>query len=364
MVSESKKILFYVNESARTRQLNHIPLLFPFWGAVAKAKNPFLDAALKQYGFDARYYDITGDVARADFVLLPYDYWDLQSRAPALLQDLIARAHAARKLILIYTYGDIEKQIHVKDSHVLRTGQYRFCRQSNDIIIPAYTEDLLQNYNNDSLNIRFKTEKPSVAFAGWAEAPRGLLVKTFIKETPLQLKSLFDARYGAWRKGLRFRREAIKSLQRSRLVDTRFIIRRSFSGHVRTVSGDVQKVRRDFVNNLLDADYALCVKGDGNFSNRFYEALSLGRIPLFVDTDCILPLEDEIDYKKFCCFVDFRDIKNIAAILLNFHRQLDADEFIAMQKRARSAFETYLRTDVFTKHLMQTLRSIADKFYQ
>lgn len=48
------------------------------------------------------------------------------------------------------------------------------------------------------------------------------------------------------------------------------------------------------ITDIQNADFILSVKGDGSFFCRFYEALSLGRIPFFIDTDCILPFENMI----------------------------------------------------------------------
>jgi hypothetical protein len=49
--------------------------------------------------------------------------------------------------------------------------------------------------------------------------------------------------------------------------------------------------RREYYNNLAAGDITFCSRGNGNFSYRFYEALSFGRIPLLIDTDCELPFE-------------------------------------------------------------------------
>jgi glycosyltransferase involved in cell wall biosynthesis len=111
------------------------------------------------------------------------------------------------------------------------------------------------------------------------------------------------------------------------------------------------------VDNLVASDYALVVRGDANSSVRFYEALSLGRIPLFLDTACVLPLEAAINYRDFCVFVDWRDIDRIGEKLLEFHRSLAPERFEDMQRKARTAYEEYLRIDAFSKRLATLLRA-------
>lgn len=49
--------------------------------------------------------------------------------------------------------------------------------------------------------------------------------------------------------------------------------------------------RKEYYNNLASGSITFCSRGGGNFSYRFYEALSFGRIPLLIDTDCELPFE-------------------------------------------------------------------------
>ena len=127
------------------------------------------------------------------------------------------------------------------------------------------------------------------------------------------------------------------------------------------MQGSPADIRREFVENLLGADYALCVKGDANCSVRFYEALSLGRIPLFLNTACVLPLEDTINYRDFCMFVDWWDIEHIGDILADFHAKLSPEKFEDMQRKAREAYQKYLRMDAFSMQLARQLRGFIKK---
>jgi hypothetical protein len=46
---------------------------------------------------------------------------------------------------------------------------------------------------------------------------------------------------------------------------------------------------REFFANIVNTDITFAMRGSGNFSMRFYQVLSCGRIPLWVDTDSVLP---------------------------------------------------------------------------
>ena len=50
-------------------------------------------------------------------------------------------------------------------------------------------------------------------------------------------------------------------------------------------------------------------KRNNNASIRLFEAFMMGRIPVIINSDMILPFEDQIDYRKNTVFItDFRDI--------------------------------------------------------
>lgn len=337
----------YANRKLASR-LGPTPLLFPFWGSAPKDSMPFQKAVFAKHNFDKFYYGLAGRIEEADYVLLPHNFWNFKKKYPDLLSECVKEADKHKKPLLIDAQGDSASPINFKNAVILRTSQYRFRMKENEIMIPAYAEDLLESYFNGSLRLRRKSALPVVGFAGWADMPLKLKIKTFIKEIPKR---------AVFKKGIYFRKKALAALEKSSLVKTNFMARSFHSAHTATAKGDMDKLRREFVNNMLESDYILCSKGDGNYSIRFYEALSMGRIPLFVDTECVLPLEDIINYKDFCVFVDWRDLENIDKILSDFHKSVSGDRFIEMQKRARSAFENYLRIDSFTKYLTEKLRS-------
>ena len=74
----------------------------------------------------------------------------------------------------------------------------------------------------------------------------------------------------------------------------------------------------EYVRNMVESDYALCLRGGGNFSYRLYESLCCGRIPVIVDTDLILPFPDRIDWRSLSVWVERTDIDRIDARVASF----------------------------------------------
>lgn len=343
-------------------QMSYIPLIFPFLGPILKESTPYISVVFKKYNFDKKYYCLTDDIKEADFVLLPYNYQNIKINNPVLLRNFIEESELNNKPVLISAYGDLVEPIKIKNAYILRPSQYRTKLDQKDIIIPAYTDDLLESLRGGTLSFRDKMEKPTVSFMGYAGQKNTMThLKTLLREMPNFLKSVFNKKYLMHQKGIFLRKKVLALLDESVLIKTNFKIRKFYSGHLKTAEGDINKLRMDFVANIIDSDYVLCIKGDGNFSYRFYEALSLGRIPLFVNTDCVLPLENIINYKEFCVFVEVRDLRKIDEIIRKFNDGIDNEQFKAMQRKAREAFEKYLRVDVFTKYLIEDLSNFLVK---
>ncbi|MDY0093958.1 MAG: exostosin family protein [Candidatus Vecturithrix sp.] len=355
MCESAKPLRLYVYPQFIDQKLSHTPLLFPFWPPKLKRATPFSNALWKKYQFDTSYYCLVNDLKDADYILLPHRYWLLKKFRPDLLTSFLKEAEGSGKPVLIDAYGDSDAVIPIKYACILRTSQYRFKYQPNEVILPAYVEDLLEQYYQGILDIRQKQTNPVVGFVGWASSPLPDTIRKHLKGSFFQLLALFQKQYGAYIPGVLLRKYAIIRLQDTPYISVNFIIRQTYSGHKNTRQGDLNTIRQQFIVNMFESDYILNVKGNGNYSQRFYETLSMGRIPIFINTECVLPLESQIDYRECCLFVEHHHLDRIGEILTEFHRQICPEQFLWMQQRAREIFETYLRVDVFTKYLIQEL---------
>jgi len=317
---------------------SHIPILYPNLGFIDKQKSLFINEAFRY--FKDPVFEVVDDASEAEYFLIPHDYY-LIEKEKEYLKDYILLSEKYNKKILVFTHTDYDKEILIPNSIIFCTSKYGYKKKDNEIIMPAYVEDLL---GDGSIKIRQKSEKPVVGFCGWAS------LDSFRQKISFYIKyilSVIKRTPVLHRKGLWFRKRAIHILEKSTLVKTNFLIRKTFSGHKATISINPEQARVEYKKNMIESDFVLCVKGDGNFSLRFFEALSLGRISLFVNTDCVLPLEDIIDYKKFVVFVDYKDLNHIDYISSDFYKNLSDEEFVKMQKQARAIFEKYLRIDSF-----------------
>jgi hypothetical protein len=147
------------------------------------------------------------------------------------------------------------------------------------------------------------------------------------------------------------RRKAVDACRRSRAVDARIEL-------VRFGGSEEEKIaqRELYVRSITESDYVLCMRGRGNWSYRFYETLSAGRVPVVVNTDMLLPLSDSVDWKRHCVWIELVDLSCLPEKILEFHTALDENAFERLQEDNRQLWLERLEPVAFWR---ETLRSLA-----
>jgi hypothetical protein len=108
---------------------------------------------------------------------------------------------------------------------------------------------------------------------------------------------------------------------------------------------------------MINSDYAIVARGAGNFSYRLYEALSCGRIPIFIDTDCVLPYAHMIDWKKYLLWIDESEIDSLPEKLMQFHETISDQEFVRLQLSIRKLYEEWISPVGFFSNLWRCVVS-------
>lgn len=330
--------LFKVYCGSLIPNLEYLEILNPNFG-FKKRKNIFGDKDIFD-DFNEKIVEVVDDPAQCDFILIPHSIFRV-NKNKEYVDGFIKISKDFSKKIIIFAIGDSTEVIDIPNSIILRTSQYKSLKKDNEIIVPAYATDL--SYEKP-IEFRKKSDKSVIGFCGWANV-NGLSAKfSFFIKNHFRLS-------GAFKQGIYFRIKAINILNKSKSVLPNFIIRSSYSASEKTIELDAVKAREEYRRNMIESDFILAPKGDGNFSVRFYEALSLGRVPILIDTDCPMPMEDKIDYSKFVLKVDHKDINKIDKIVADFYSNLSDDEWANMQREAKRAFDQYLRIDVFLRYI-------------
>lgn len=372
MVEVHTKLVLYVNPSWQRGGV-WSPLMFPFWGNAIPDTNLFAKELFDSFSYDTNWYEITDEITKADAVLVPYRLDWFRRNEPKLLQECknVAKRHLLP--LLVDGLGDGETPVGEDNAYVLRYGGYRFLTKNistwglpphiryepNRIEIPTQADDLLLRCCNGEITLRKKTDaKPVVGFAGMTWTTWKNMLGERKRELPLYIRGLTDRRFFAMSQGVFWRRKILRILEHSNRITLQSKKRDFFSASKITVQGDMREVQKEFVHTILDSDYALDVRGYANASVRLFEILSLGRIPVIIDTERILPFADVVDYKTFALIVDFRDVRKLPKIISEFHASLTSEQFEQMQRNAREAYVKHFRVDAHMPHIVREFNQL------
>ena len=214
-----------------------------------------------------------------------------------------------KKLYCFYNDDNSQPIDENLNLNLYRTSLYRSKKKKNEFSLPAWSQDLFSVNQKQ----RFKNKIPTVGFCGYISHP--------------------------------VRSESISVLNKNLNIKRNFVIRDAFWGG----SPHNAVIREEYINNIVNSDLVLCARGAGNFSYRLYETLSCGRIPVFVDTDCVLPCEDIIDWSQICIIVD--SPVNLNDAINEFWNKISEKEYNQMQINARKIYQKYISPDGFTRYL-------------
>ena len=140
-----------------------------------------------------------------------------------------------------------------------------------------------------------------------------------------------------------FRRATLKAFQEDHNIECDFIIRKKFWGGR---PHDPQLVS-DFTANMVNSHFNICNRGAGNFSMRFYQTLSCGRIPVLLNTDMVLPLAEEIDWENL--IVLSTTAKELPEKLLAYWNTKDVVE---MQTKCKEVYDKHFLGTTFIDRVL------------
>jgi hypothetical protein len=139
-----------------------------------------------------------------------------------------------------------------------------------------------------------------------------------------------------------YRLKTIQLIQQDNRIISNFILRDHFWGG----KPHDTEIVKDFLDNMKSSHFNICNRGAGNFSMRFYQTLSCGRIPILLNTDMLLPYEDEINWNEIIIMAD-KEEELIDKIL-------DCD-IIKRQIRCREIYDIYFAgTKFLDRQILQS----------
>jgi len=344
----------YTDKTYLLPGIPHTILLFPFMGnALSDEDNPDKGRFEAFCGEAHDFLQLVEMPGEADVFVFPFDIGYLKKNL-ALVHSFQQVAHSYGKKLLVFYNNDDADPIHLEHAIIFRTSFYKSSRYPNEYALPGWSADFLESYAGGQLQDRPKEQKPTVGYCGYIDYTNP--VSRIAKAVRRRLVKLQQKRGHESESGSALRGKVIRLLKNAESVNTNFIIRDGFWGGNSGSSGNKVALRREFAANILGSDYALAARGAGNFSYRLYEVVSCGRIPLFINTDCVLPYEEVIDWKKKFIWIEDKQVDEVESRIRAFHDSLDASEYLYRQHEMRKLYEEWLSPSGFFKNIHRYIR--------
>jgi hypothetical protein len=236
---------------------------------------------------------------------IPYGSIDSQ-----YIQDVLLSYANSKKPTIVFLFSDFNEPFHIPQNVLLfRSGMYKSKRNTNEHIIPfIYVQDDLKGEIGFS-PLSKKGVNPTVGFCGT------------LTSHPCRIQHL-------------------NTLKMSPSIKTKLILR----GDYWAGKPHDKQVVDKFIKNIQETYFTLCSRGAGNWSARFYQVLYLGRIPIVVNTDMMLPLEDKINWRDVIVYCE--SDTEIPTRINEFWQKKD---IVQAQMRCKEIYEGYLAPERWCK---------------
>lgn len=256
--------------------------------------------------------EFQSSIEDSDYCLLPY--YGIHNQPYNIVkyyEEDIKTILKYKKKILFFYGGDFNSPFNISDKIgiVFRNSGFYSEKTSNVFGCPTFNLDMFKN--------EYLRKNLSISFCGYP----------YSSEEGIAKNSKYEG----------IRNKILKELVNWKYSD--FILTESWSNNYTSKSS-----RLAFFNNLNKNLYGLCVRGGGNFSFRLGEVFMMGRIPILIDTECILPFENEISYDKNTIRItkeNSNNFNNIKKVIENYHNSHTENELLEIQRQNRIIWERY-----------------------
>ncbi|HFG0576608.1 TPA: exostosin family protein [Flavobacterium psychrophilum] len=228
------------------------------------------------------------------------------------IQKSLNKYNNSPKRVIVFLISDYNNELKIPSNVILfRTSIYKSIKKQNEYILPYIWESFYDDFQSLA-----KTKKPIVGFCGNVKNNTGL------------------------------RESTMQKIESDTRIATNFIKHIGFGG------GKSELIER-FKNNILNSHFTICNRGMGNFSIRFYQVLSLGRIPVLLDTDMVFPFDKKINWDSY--IIKAKTETQLTQKINNWWTQKNETDVIEVQQKYRQLFEDYFSEKGFGSQIFNFL---------
>jgi hypothetical protein len=258
---------------------------------------------IEDYNFEISNYN------DCDFVI-SCKFYEETTNSIKKIQDNLNSYLNVYKKIIVFLICDFADDLFIPSNVILfRTSIFKSKKKLNEFILPYIWESFLYK-DFVSLN---KDDYPIVGFCG---------------------------RVDKYREGI------IREIQNDKIIKNNFILKSEYWGGKPHDSILIS----DFIKNIEGSHFTICNRGNGNYSMRFYQTLSLGRIPVLIDTDQIFPFPDKIDWHEIA--IIGKNEKECITKIKYWWIHYDIE---LIQLKCKNIFKKYFNSSTFLDNLINDL---------
>ena len=283
------------------------------------------------YGIKKKDLILSLNPKKADILILPLT-WNYYFQYGKINEanETIKFYEMFNKPIITWVSGDYKHKVMDGNFIILQHNLYKSKRKNNEYAYPAIIRDPFDYLNFYGVNIASSFKKTRISFCGAAnwtllDKCESLLKDLFFRIKNKVFKPYLDLSFPV--SGMDLRGQLLKSFNKNKNLNTHIIIRKRKD----SLLINKEKYKFEYWNNILLAPFTICVRGNGNFSVRFYETLALGRIPILIDTDCVLPFDNEINWHKHCIIIKATKPNRIVESAILSINDMEHSDIINMQ---------------------------------
>ena len=277
---------------------------------------PFLNPILWKYDQQIWWYDdeqcwewanegkkhleYTSNPKNCDYFVYPKDFsLDEYNK----IKQYVENAEKYSKKVIIFGIDDMDIPYNISNSIVFRTSfskwhKWEFC-------MPCFPKDLgdfahkhkKENIDKNNISVSYcwyvGYDSLKTMLIYYISLIRNLLFKNITLKRILfnfHKHDLYFLIVHAWLWRF-FRQKVHKACLNLKKYKYDCVIR-----HTNINPADNSLKKTSYIDNILNNTFPIVVRWSWNYSFRLYEVMSLWKIPIFIDTNCVLPFENEIDY--------------------------------------------------------------------
>lgn len=321
-------------------------------------RNTFGKIVISRAG--APFFRIVEKPVEADIIMVPCPISSLMNPdGKKILDSHIQLAKSLEKPCVVVSNSDLVFDPGDPEVFIITPGPYSF--MSNQIAIPALlSDDPVQKWYHGEWKPIIDFSTPTVGFCGQATEN--------IFKWGKDLYRVSSLKWDIWRKKSNYlyvpffmaahhRAKLLKSLQNSRIIKTNFLLRKKYRGGSKTLA-EQEKMEFEFFNNIEQNLFTVSFRGFGNYSVRFFQTLAMGRIPVHIVTNSVLPFEKFISYDEIIVKVPFEERFKLDMYISDFMLTKSPEELVEIQKKCRQLWKDHFTLEGSLKLLAQELEEI------